>query len=73
MLALFLDPRVVLALGFGALGATPWLPVLERRVVATPLETAWRAARVVALDLVLVAAAMSLAAGTHNPFIYFRF
>jgi hypothetical protein len=31
------------------------------------------AATLMALALIVLAAAMHLAAGTHNPFIYFRF
>ncbi len=70
-LALFLDPKVALALAAGALGSTPWLEAVRRHLGDD--STTWAATRFAALNGVLVACAMALASGTHNPFIYFRF
>ena len=47
------------------------LGVDDRQGSASP--TGLAIGRVAALNLILLASAMSLAAGTHNPFIYFRF
>jgi alginate O-acetyltransferase complex protein AlgI len=69
--ALFLDAKVGLALAAGALGSTPWVDAVRGRL--GDRSTTWVAARFAALNGVLVACAMALASGTHNPFIYFRF
>jgi hypothetical protein len=37
------------------------------------IERGYAAGRFALLNLVLLGCAMSLASGTHNPFIYFRF
>lgn len=70
-LALFLDAKVALVLVAGGLGSTPWLDVLRKHLGGD--SRAWGVARFAALNGVLVACAMALASGTHNPFIYFRF
>jgi len=73
------DAPTLLALAAATLGAFPWLPALER----------WRRSRaergdgrlVLALDAlaacgvlaILLASATEIAAGTHRPFLYFRF
>ena len=77
-LAAYLDPLVLSTLVVGALGAT----ALPRRIGAVRDALAARGGRIAALALstdvawqaaVAVAAAAWLAAGTYNPFIYFRF
>ena len=72
----WLDPLTLAALGVGAIFATPVAPAIGRwrdAVAARPggalvlsLDVAW-------LMTLLLAAAAFLAAGTYNPFIYFRF
>ena len=72
----YLDGERVLALAAGLLGSMPALALLGRwqaSVRARPLGTALSLARSGCLLLVLLAACVRLAAGTHNPFIYFRF
>lgn len=70
-LTLFLDAKLGLALAAGVLGSTPWLEAVRRRLHGE--SKTWAAARFAALTGTLVACAMALASGTHNPFIYFRF
>jgi len=70
-LALYLDAKVGLALAAGTLGSIPWLDTVRRALGGS--STTWAAARFAALNGILVACAMALASGTHNPFIYFRF
>jgi alginate O-acetyltransferase complex protein AlgI len=77
-LAEFADPLVLGALSIGVLFATPLAPRIGRwrdRVAAAgglqgrtvlAADMAW-------LGVVFAAAAAFLAAGTYNPFIYFRF
>jgi alginate O-acetyltransferase complex protein AlgI len=74
--AAYLTPPVALALLAAAVGSGPLLGRLARweRERASPgARLALRAAGDAGLLLVLLAAAAQLAAGTHNPFIYFRF
>ena len=76
-----MDRAVALALVCGALGSAPLVPWLEQglaRLRARPGFAAACAAIAdgltqVALLAMLVVCAAWLAAGTHNPFIYFRF
>jgi alginate O-acetyltransferase complex protein AlgI len=78
---LLLTPEVGLALGLGALFSLPILPAagsfLEPRLVAPgarmPASAAVAGARLLGLAVVLLLCGGLLAAGTHNPFIYFRF
>ena len=73
---LYWDAGVALSFGAGVVGALPIGVALEgcrRRVETSWLEHAVAAGRVLALGAVFVGCAMMLAAGTHNPFIYFRF
>jgi alginate O-acetyltransferase complex protein AlgI len=73
-IALYLDAEVLLTLLAALLGATPWLRNLWRSEANEHRRNrALAIGRVAALNLILLASAMSLAAGTHNPFIYFRF
>ena len=81
--SVYLDPLVVLAMAAGVIGSMPvgaWMVRARDRVV----ETDWVVLRLIlrgtfdlvelgALGLLFLASSMFLAAGTHNPFIYFRF
>ncbi len=81
--SLYLTWEVGLALTVGVIGSAPvapaiwqWLSGLAARragSVRVVLEAGLAAAGVVVLVLMLVAAVTWLAAGTYNPFIYFRF
>jgi alginate O-acetyltransferase complex protein AlgI len=70
-LALFVNGEVALVLLVGALGAMPFMPWLARRL--GPWPRLLRIASLLGLALLLVLCEMKLAAGTYNPFIYFRF
>ncbi len=81
--SVYLDPLVVLAMAAGVIGSMPvgaWMVRARDRVV----ETDWVVLRPIlrgtfdvlelgALGLMFLTSSMFLAAGTHNPFIYFRF
>jgi alginate O-acetyltransferase complex protein AlgI len=81
--ALYIDTQVVLALVAGLVGSAPILPLLGRvraHVLASGpgpvrllIEGGLAVTELASLSLLLVASAMLLAAGTYNPFIYFRF
>jgi alginate O-acetyltransferase complex protein AlgI len=81
--ALYVDAQVVLALIAGAIGSTPVLPLLARWRQEYPLPVSAKlrtlfangiaVAELASLSLLFVASTMLLAAGTYNPFIYFRF
>ncbi len=80
---LYVDAELILALVAGAIGSAPVLPLLVRLragliastagLVRTGLRTGFALADVAGLSVLLLISAMLLAAGTHNPFIYFRF
>ena len=73
---LHLNAVVVMALVAGIIGSAPFLPRLGRwrdGIGAVNLRLAVEAGRLAGLALLLVASAMLMAAGTYNPFIYFRF
>jgi len=76
---LWLDPWNVTMLAAGVIGSTPWLP-RAKAIVDTWRErglfTRWilaECAATIGWIVVLVASACLLAAGTYQPFIYFRF
>jgi alginate O-acetyltransferase complex protein AlgI len=74
----YLDGATVLWLVAGVIGSTPVGVALSRRIDAAERAQrgrfGWPAWAVpVALGAILLASAASLAAGTQNPFIYFRF
>ena len=72
----YLTPELWLALGGGAIGSTPWVPALARRLSRVePPHFDWPVSLMstTALVVLLVASIMSMAARTYNPFIYFRF
>lgn len=80
--ALYLTRDVVLALGVGLILAFPVRAFLARKGSDLKARSPFRSVRfgsalgaleTAALTLVLLAVSMELAAGTHNPFIYFRF
>ena len=83
LLARYLNAKVALALVVAVIGSAPTLPLIVERARSAVaarsgrgrllLEGALSGAGIAALMLVLFACASSLAAGTHNPFIYFRF
>jgi len=72
-LAHYLGLDIILALLAGAAAAGPWgaraVTALNQRLVISGVEPA----RLAALVLLLAASTLSLAAGSYNPFIYFRF
>ncbi len=82
---LYLDSGVALALVAGIVGSLPILPWLRERLTTTESEAPslqvprmaftglLAAVQLVLLAAVLIASSAVLAAGTHNPFIYFRF
>lgn len=78
----YLRGDILIAFAAGLIGATPFLPKLrgwvrdwqERSVRWVPYRMATvGTVSVSAYLLLLVGCVMSLVAGTHNPFIYFRF
>ncbi len=81
--SLYLNAKLVAAFTVAVIGATPLLPALSRwcENCLQRLHNYWKLAaevlltggRVMALALLLVLCAMQMAAGTYNPFIYFRF
>ena len=79
LFALHANTLTWLALLAGVLGAMPWLPRLKELVDRQRAVGRVRACLVldlsglVALGLVFVHVAMTLASGGYNPFIYFRF
>ncbi len=75
-LALYADPEKLLALAIGIIGSTPILAAVKRRCERAPgigVALGSSAIEVVALASIFAVSAMLLAAGTYNPFIYFRF
>jgi alginate O-acetyltransferase complex protein AlgI len=75
--AMHLTPDVKLALLAGIVASTPWLKNLGSRFDSMPLKAPVRLGLEItvntALLVMFVAALTQLAAGTYNPFIYFRF
>ena len=72
----YLTSELWLALIFGVVGSTPWVPTLassiQRRQRPWVFATT-EALSVAALIALLVVSIMQVAAGTYNPFIYFQF
>lgn len=76
----FFDTTVQVALIAGVLGSIPWYPALVVRIQqweqegrALPWCVSLKSAGLLALSVVFVLSVMRMAAGTYNPFIYFRF
>ncbi|MEA4855818.1 MAG: MBOAT family protein [Solidesulfovibrio sp.] len=82
-MGLFLNPKVGIVLAAAIVGATPivpWLKSLRERLLSPlrlgPLAVDDGVEALVCLlvmPAVFILCAMSLASGTHNPFIYFQF
>jgi alginate O-acetyltransferase complex protein AlgI len=75
-LALYVDSERLLALAIGLIGSTPILGAAKRwreRSSRRDVEVGASVIEVAALGSILTISAMLLAAGTYNPFIYFRF
>jgi alginate O-acetyltransferase complex protein AlgI len=84
-LELYLDFGLCLVLLAGIIGSTPWIPWVTERfqksqekhrengLLSGAIQLGGESARLSFLAAVLVAASAAMAAGTHNPFIYFRF
>ncbi|MAJ60609.1 MAG: membrane-bound O-acyltransferase family protein [bacterium TMED88] len=74
-LVTILDAKVLAVLGFAAVSIWPFSPRIASRLTER-LESSsmgLEAVRLIAVCSLGLLCAMSLAAGTHNPFIYFRF
>jgi alginate O-acetyltransferase complex protein AlgI len=77
--AWYLTPAVLVALACGIIGATPVIPAVNdwrlraAAAAARRPSLSWDLAATAALFLVLLGAIAQSAAGTYNPFIYFRF
>lgn len=69
----YLPNDVVMALILGAIGSMPALPYLKTLLPRPQAGLALGALEFAGLASVFVAAAALAAAGTYNPFIYFRF
>ncbi len=75
-LGLYLAPDAILAFLIAIPSSLPVLPRLAARLGADSeagLPVRWRVAAVASSAALLWISVMELAAGTHNPFIYFRF
>jgi alginate O-acetyltransferase complex protein AlgI len=75
-LAMYIDTERIIALAVGVVGATPILPAIKAWIARAPsraVVVGGDVIELIALPAILVASAMLLAAGTYNPFIYFRF
>lgn len=80
---LYLDTRLALALVVGVVGALPLLPLItsawqratasDTSPVALVVDSVLTVGSTVGLGFIFLGSAMALLAGTHNPFIYFRF
>ena len=68
--AQYLKSDLVAAMAVGAVFSTPVVPWLSRIYGNLTLS---QVGSVAVLCVLLLASAMSLSSGTHNPFIYFRF
>ncbi len=84
-IGLYWNREILITFIIGTLGATPLLPWLKRGWLlrgprlgvavrqSLVLNTVFTGLMISLLMLIVLGAAMHLAAGTHNPFIYFRF
>lgn len=70
---LYLTPRLGVALAAGVLATCPIVPWWHRRRATLVLRTPHALATVAAVAALLLASMATLAAGTHTPFLYFRF
>ena len=75
-IALYADSQIVLAIAVGIIGSAPVVPALRRwleRFAGRGAVMASSIGQVAMLACLLMASILPLAAGTYNPFIYFRF
>ena len=72
---LFLDAPVVLAIAAGIVGSAPWMRRVVQWHAAAERRGAWalELATVLGLAAIFFLCSLELAAGSYNPFIYFRF
>ncbi|MBI4803846.1 MAG: MBOAT family protein [Desulfovibrio sp.] len=78
---LFLNPKVIMMLGLGVIGSLPIIPWIRdwrhRQLERSPSLAVGPGidalVGLVATPIILILSCMSLASGTHNPFIYFQF
>lgn len=80
--AMFLDTRVVLAIMIGIFASTPVIPAIKHWMATLPARKpavgeVFRRCLVVgslvALGALFMVSAMFIAAGTYNPFLYFKY
>lgn len=73
--ALYLHRELLMVSLAGVMGSMPIIPSVQRRLTKRMgwTDALVAMARLGGVALLLFASAMKLAAGTHNPFIYFRF
>jgi alginate O-acetyltransferase complex protein AlgI len=69
----YVTPELWLALVAGAIGSTPWVPAIARRLEQSRQQLTLEVISTATLVTLLVVSAMHVAARTYNPFIYFRF
>ncbi|HKW81485.1 MAG TPA: MBOAT family protein [Casimicrobiaceae bacterium] len=75
-IALYADRQIVLAIAVGIVGSAPVVPAARRwleRFTGRGAVLASSIGEVATLACLLAASIILLAAGTYNPFIYFRF
>lgn len=83
-LAMYFDRGLAVVLLAGLIGSTPWIPWLANRLRAmeetqphaapsTAIRFASGSLRLGSLMVLFILSAAVMSAGTHNPFIYFRF
>ena len=76
-LALYIDRVTSLAFAVGLIGSMPVVPYLRARLanqsLSPCLENTGLVVRLITFATLFLFCAMQLAAGTYNPFIYFRF
>jgi len=74
---IFTTPVVGLAFAAGIIGSTPWLPAFgawRERVATTPVRAlAFEVIALASIAGLFYLSLLELAAGSYNPFIYFRF
>ena len=74
-LSLFYDVTTTVILVIGTFAALPWIKLIQRQLQSSNAFICFTIglSRDLLLFLMLVASVISIAAGTYNPFIYFRF
>jgi alginate O-acetyltransferase complex protein AlgI len=72
-LALYLDFELGVWLAIAVLLSGAWMPGARRQLRAWSGPTGFAVVRLAGLGWVFVGSAVSLVAGTHSPFVYFRF